>query len=82
MDLTIDPDEPISALSTVNGDEIDAIAFNMSYIALRDPNLLIDLLTAFKMAKKLKDKPTIGNQDTQMLIALERFERLFKTHFI
>lgn len=82
MNPEADPDSPVYASSTMYGADADIVAFNLAYIAVRDPNLLIDILANFKAANNLKGKPTIDEKDTQMLIALERFQRLFKTYLI
>lgn len=80
--VSVDQDSPVGATSIINGDELDSVIFNLSYIAIKDPNLLIDILEKIKQAKKLTNKPFVDPDSPENLIALERFQRLFNIHLL
>ncbi|MEC3974886.1 hypothetical protein [Amycolatopsis sp. H20-H5] len=56
MKITVSSDFPTASSSSLHGANLDAIAFNMDFIARRDPQLATELLRVWRKAKQIEDR--------------------------
>jgi hypothetical protein len=73
--LQIREDRPTGLSSVVHGSNLDAMGFNIAFIALRNPKLAIEIMRLYDEAHKLQsDDPKAPDEDfklfTETLTAL------------
>lgn len=74
--LTIRSDFPTGISSSVYGANIDAVGFNIGFIAERQPQLAVDLVRLWQEARELtSDMPAAAEED--QLAAQSRLQQLF-----
>lgn len=65
--LSIREDKAASIASSANNANIDAVGFNVIFIALRKPKLALEIMRLFKEASKIKeDDPKAPDEDFAM----------------
>jgi hypothetical protein len=73
--LTIRSDFPTSVSSSARGANLDALGFNMVFIARRRPQLSVELLRLFREASKLTPETPVA-PDEDLLAAEAELLRL------
>ena len=53
--LKIREDRPTALSSSAHGANLDAVAFNLAFIALRNPKLAVELLKLYDRAHQIKE---------------------------
>jgi hypothetical protein len=65
--LTIRDDKAASISSSAHGANINAIGFNVLFIALRNPKLAVEVMKLYAKARKIKaDDPKAPDEDFAM----------------
>lgn len=74
--LNIREDRPTALSSSARGSNIDAIGFNIPFIASYNPKLAIDILMLYTQAHKIKEGDPFAPDEDQALFADEVFKAL------
>jgi hypothetical protein len=62
--LNIREDRPTALASSVHGSNIDAIGFNLLFIAQRNPKLAVEIMKLYTLAHKVRENdPSAPNED-------------------
>jgi len=62
--LNIREDRPTAISSSVHGSNLDAIGFNIAFLASRDPKLAIEIMKLYAQAHKLQESdPQAPDED-------------------
>lgn len=65
--LQIREDRPTALSSVVHGSNLDAIGFNIAFIALRNPKLAVEIMRLYNEAHKLQDNdPRAPDEDFKL----------------
>lgn len=65
--LSIRDDKAVSIASSSHGANINAIGFNVIFIAMRNPKLAVEIMQLFAKAQKIKeDDPKAPDEDFAM----------------
>lgn len=65
--ITIREDLPTAISSSLNGANLDAIGFNVPFLAMRSPRLAIEVMKLFAVANNVsKDDPKAPEEDIAM----------------
>lgn len=77
--LTIRADMPVSVSSSAHGANLDAIGFNIAFIAMRKPLLAVELMRLCGEARELTvDTPTAADEDMILAKIQHDLQRTFK----
>lgn len=69
--LSIREDKAASIASSAHGANINAIGFNVLFIALRNPKLAVEILKLFARASKVKEDDPVAPEEDFALFAEE-----------
>lgn len=62
--LTIREDRPTAIASSAYGSNLDAIGFNLPFLALRNPKLAVEILRLYALAQKVQENdPQAPDED-------------------
>lgn len=62
--LNIREDRPTALSSSVHGSNLDAIGFNIAFLAARNPKLAIEVMKLYTLAHKVQqDDPSAPDED-------------------
>ena len=62
--LTIHEDQPIGIASSAFGSNVDALGFNILFIAARDPKLAVEIMNLYAKARQIQeDDPLAPDED-------------------
>ena len=62
--LNIREDRPTALSSSVHGSNLDAIGFNIAFLAARNPKLAIEIMKLYALAHKVQeDDPSAPDED-------------------
>ncbi len=65
--LSIRKDRPTAISSSVYGTGVDAIGFNLAFIALKNPRLAVEIMKFYSEASKVKDSdPQAPDEDIEL----------------
>jgi len=65
--LNIRKDRPTAISSRIYGTVVDALAFNIDFIALKNPKLAVELLRLYEEAHKIKNTdPKAHDEDLEL----------------
>lgn len=74
--ITIKSDSPIAISSSAIGANINALGFNIDFIAAKNPNLAIAIMSLYEQAKNIhSDDPVQPDEDFKL--ALKQLSDLF-----
>lgn len=74
--ITIKSDSPIAISSSAIGANINALGFNIDFIATKNPNLAIAIMSLYEQAKNIhSDDPVQPDEDFKL--ALKQLSDLF-----
>lgn len=74
--ITIKPDSPIAISSSALGANINALGFNIDFIASKNPNLAIAIMSLYEQAKNIHSDDTVQS-DEDFKLALQQLSDLF-----
>lgn len=69
--LKIREDRPTALSSSAHGANLDAVAFNLIFLALRDPKLAVELLELYDRARHVKENDPKAPEEDFALFADE-----------
>lgn len=61
--VTVHRDSPVAITSEAYGANVGALAFNLTYIAQRNPELALTLMEVYKQARELRDVEPLDRND-------------------
>ena len=65
--LTIHGDQPTTVASSAYGSNVDALGFNILFIAARDPKLAVEIMKLYAKARQIQeDDPLAPDEDFAM----------------
>jgi hypothetical protein len=65
--LTIREDQPTAISSSMHGANVDAMAFNVAFIALKNPKLAVELIKLYNEAHAIKaSDPKAPDEDIEL----------------
>lgn len=75
--ITLKANKAIGITKPIEDSPIQGVAFNLAFIAQKDPNLSVKILTLYQDASQLEsDGPTAPDEDFSL--ALEELKKLIK----
>lgn len=78
--VSVRSDMPTSISSSQHGANLNAVAFNLDFIALRRPQLAVELLRLHREARDLTDETPLA-PDEDFLAADERLQAQLRQNF-
>lgn len=69
--LNIREDRPTALTSSVHGSNIDAIGFNLLFIAQRNPKLAVEIMKLYDLAHKVRENDPSAPSEDLALFAQE-----------
>ena len=75
--ITIKSDKPIGIASRANGANLDGVAFNLEFIASKNPTLAIAILKSYKEVAALSENDSV-HPDEDFNLAFSDLEDLLK----
>ncbi len=67
--LTLHGDRPTALASSAHGSNLDAIAFNITFLALRNPKLAIEIMTLYGKAHLVDADDPVAPEEDMVLFA-------------
>jgi len=65
--LAIRDDRPTALTSSAHGSSLDAIGFNITFLAARNPKLALEAMKLYTLAYKIqKDDPPVPDEDFEL----------------
>lgn len=74
--IKIKPNSPVAISSTVNGANINALGFNIDLIASKNPNLAIEIMRLFELAKQINSSNN-KRSDEDFATAIQQLAGIF-----
>lgn len=75
--ITVREDWPTSIASEAYGANVGCLAFNLTYIVLRDPMVAVELMEIYELARSLLDKPVLDKNNPEFEKANRYIEELY-----
>jgi hypothetical protein len=67
--LTIREDRPTALSSVVYGSNLNAVGFNIAFIALKNPKLAVDIMKLYAKAHKIQENdPQAPDEDLELFM--------------
>lgn len=76
--ITIREDYPTAVASEAYGANVGGFAFNVIFIAHRNPELAVKVMDLYEKATALKDEPPLEEDDPKFDKATEKFNKMCK----
>lgn len=74
--LNIREDHPTAISSSVHGSNVDALGFNITFLAARSPKLAIELMKLYAQARQIKEDDPLAPDEDFELFAGEVFKNM------
>lgn len=74
--LSIREDHPTAISSSAYGSNVDALGFNITFLAARNPKLAVELMKLYAQAQQVKEDDPIAPDEDFELFAGEVFKNM------
>lgn len=74
--LSIREDRPTAISSSAHGSNVDALGFNITFLAARNPKLAVELIKLYAQAQQVKENDPIAPDEDFELFAGEVFKSM------